>query len=221
MNLKKSVLILLLVALPKRLLPVDTISIKNYIHEYISNELQEMDIDIQIKNEHKLKNIQCKNSTYADITIQPQVQTFSTTLQCNMTQFKISGKYYKFVPIPVTKIKLHKGDLITENLLQLKNMKQNSIKNNTIRDINSLIGAKLQSTINPNSPISKKQIKPKYTINANDFLSLTYTTETLKISTKIQALENGNIGDKIKCNNVSTNNVIYATIVDKNNAKIN
>jgi flagella basal body P-ring formation protein FlgA len=188
--------------------------LKKKIAEYLKKypDIQIDDIRISMKTEkfdrpYRLKiKERSRSSRYLYLTVY--------LLQEGKIRRKLSAtvKYQRLAEVVVAKKDLLRGELITEDDVEIRKM---PVKRNYITDLSLVKGAKVRTLIKKGSPIKLTMIEPDYPVKRKSNVKVIYDRNGIKIEITGIALENGQKGQVIKVKNSSTGKILSCKVIGK------
>ncbi len=124
------------------------------------------------------------------------------------------GKFSSVEKVPVLSSNIRKGDIITQNDIELKYISKDSVKNTTIADITKIIGKQAAKNLSAGSTVGFNNIIDPVLIKKNKAVNAIYRNGAIEVRTVVIALEDGKEGDIIKLKNHESGKTFQA-IVDK------
>ncbi len=127
----------------------------------------------------------------------------------------VKGTY----PIVVTTKIITRGTILQAQHLTLQDV---AIKQNQpyIYDIQQVLGKVAKRTIRANIPIQAYMLKTPALISKGASVNIIIHTQGIRISTQGTALSNGQLHQRIKVKNNSSNKIVEAFVVDKNTVQV-
>lgn len=124
------------------------------------------------------------------------------------------GNFTALQRLPVLSSSIKKGDIITQNDIELKFIDNSTIKATTILDITKIIGKTASRNLKRGSLIQFNNIKDPILIKRNKAVNAIYKVKNIEVKTVAIALQDGKEGDIIKLRNHESGKIFQA-IVDK------
>ena len=104
--------------------------------------------------------------------------------------------------------------------LEIKKMRSNRLREDDVISQNQLVGKQAVRTIKAGKPVSKRDIREEIVIRKGQNVLAVYNHKGLQITAKLEALEDGAKGNKIKLLNTKSQKEIFGEVVDKNTVNI-
>ncbi|MEM6602711.1 MAG: flagellar basal body P-ring formation chaperone FlgA [Pseudomonadota bacterium] len=119
-----------------------------------------------------------------------------------------------YVTIPVPKIALNKGMIITEDHIDFKDVKPSMISPHIVTDPAQILGQQVRRILLKHRPIELEKTGPVILIKRNQDVSLIYRSGAILITTDGRALSDGGTGEKIKVMNLESRKIVTGQITD-------
>lgn len=162
-----------------------------------------------------IKSIKIQSSLYKFIALLNLSKDLSTEV------IEIKGRYYESINIPTIASNLPIGSKIkAEDIIWIK-YPLKKMKKSIINHEKELIGKNIKRYIKAKSPIHKSHVESAKIIEKNDIVNMFYKSNFIKIKTLGIALENGKKGDLIRIKNESSDKIVQAIIINKNDVLVN
>ncbi|WND01677.1 flagellar basal body P-ring formation chaperone FlgA [Temperatibacter marinus] len=199
------------------------------IDSAIHNEIGEENIRIQlfgfgqnimIPTTRSLDEVQINN-----LKLNQRRDNFSLTLlipegENAFKQKRVNGRVDVMTKIPVLSAALLKGEVIRQEDITWKEVKNNSIRDRYIISDRELIGMSPVRTLRPNQPIQTSSIQRPQIIKKGDLISVTLKTGPLTISMTAKAMEDGARGETIIIQNTRSKKTFEAIVHGVNSVRV-
>lgn len=149
----------------------------------------------------ELVNPNIKKSNIVKITCSRKEKPYSVNVPVNVSVFRKSLVASDNIP---------KGSLITDDLLEIEYVNENTNTASSITDKAMIIGAKSRKDIKAGDQI---KISDFCVIAKGDLVTIEAVSKGLSIKTQGQALEEGKLNDLIQVRNTKTKKIIQAVVV--------
>ena len=126
----------------------------------------------------------------------------------------LQGKYYLLVNVWVPVQNIAKGELLTEEKLQLQTIRKSKLKPFMITEKEKLIGQEAQKSLKEGKVINEKDVGAPILIKRNDIVTAVYRTDRMQITAKAIAQQDGAYGDRIEVQNAKTRKVLTGVVQD-------
>ena len=94
------------------------------------------------------------------------------------------------------------------------------IKNDTLRDDYKLVGKQAVRTLKAGKPVSEKDVREEVIVGKGQDVLVVYKNKGLQITSKMEALEDGAKGERIKLLNTKSGKEVAGKVVDKNMVEV-
>jgi len=152
-----------------------------------------------------------------------EVNETSGRFNCNVEIFAdrnlfaksaLQGKFFLMSEIWVPAFNIAKGEVITEDKLVAKTMRQSRLKPFMVTSKDKLIGLEARKSLKEGKVIGDNDIGPKILVKKDDVVIAVYRTDKMQITTKAIAQQDGALGDRIELQNMKTHKVLTGTVQD-------
>ena len=156
---------------------------------------------------------------YDSIDIQKSGKFIANVL-LGRKKYSLHGSFYKYTAVPVVKERIIKGQMISENDIEVKDLAINSLPPSTIMESDNIIGMIAKKNLEINTPFKQSDIKKQTIIARGDLVTLEWIRHNLGIKTLATALSSGGVGDLIKVKTQNSNKVVAGEIIDSSTVKM-
>lgn len=138
----------------------------------------------------------------------------------SVTTTKLVGRYFILEKILVLTKDIAKDEIIKkENLTQII-IRSNRLRDDVVKEENNLLGKQAIRTIKKGKPITSRDIRDKIVIKKGQMIMVVYKNKGLQITSKMEAIEDGAKGQRIRLINNKSNKEVVGRVVDKNMVEV-
>lgn len=138
----------------------------------------------------------------------------------NAQRFRISGRAYPALDIPVLTHRMSPGDEISEADIDWVRVPATRVSQNIIDDSTDLIGFTPRRSLRPGEPVRNSDVEPPRLVEKGSIVSVTYRLANMSLSTRGRALEDGALGEIIKIVNPRSHRTIEVEVTGTNQAQV-
>ncbi|MBU2925589.1 flagellar basal body P-ring formation chaperone FlgA [Colwellia sp. 4_MG-2023] len=144
------------------------------------------------------------------------------TIKCDSPkwQFRASAKVDLWMNLVVAKRDLQRGEILTADLLDTRSLNIASHLHGMEVNINNVIGMQVRRDINSGDVINRRLLEKQYLVNRDQHVELHVSTPTFNASVTAIALEDGQLGQRIKVKNLTSGQVVEGQVIGKGTVKI-
>ena len=124
----------------------------------------------------------------------------------------VSGNYTPMVALPALNQRMRSGDVIQSSDITTTYYPEDRIRDDMVMKPEELIGKAPARFISARRPVRMTELKAPDIIKKGAIVTSTYNTAFMRISTSVEALEGGAMGDMIRVRNVDSGVVVSAKI---------
>ena len=135
-------------------------------------------------------------------------------------RFRVTGRAYPALDIPVLTHRMSPGDKITEADVDWVRVPATQVSQNIIDDTASLIGFTPRGSRRPGEPVRNSDVEPPRMVEKGSIVSITYVLANMSLSTRGRALEDGAMGEVIKIVNPRSHRTIEVEVTGINKAVV-
>ena len=133
---------------------------------------------------------------------------------------KLVGRYFILEKILVLTKDIAKDEIIKkENLTQII-IRSNRLRDDVVKEENNLLGKQAIRTIKEGKPITSRDIRDEIVIKKGQMIMVVYKNKGLQITSKMEAIEDGAKGQRIRLINNKSNKEVIGRVVDKNMVEV-
>lgn len=133
---------------------------------------------------------------------------------------KLVGRYFVLEKVLVPTKDITKDEIIKkENLTQII-IRSNRLRDDVIKEENNLLGKQAIRTIKEGKPITSRDIRDEIVIKKGQMIMVVYKYKGLQITSKMEAIEDGAKGQRIRLVNNKSNKEVIGRVVDKNMVEV-
>ncbi len=200
--------------------------------EALQNEFVEQgvdgDVEIEIfggKTSFDLPNAQNAKILFSNMVLDEEQNRFTTDAEIfadgnPVEKTKLVGRYFIMMDVCLPVRDIMRDEIIKAGDLEVRKMRSNRLREDDVISQNQLIGKQAVRTIKSGKPISKRDIREEIIIKKGKTVLAVYNYKGLQITAKLEALEDGAKGNKIKLLNTKSQKEIFGEVVDRNTVKI-
>jgi len=135
-------------------------------------------------------------------------------------RFRVTGRAYPALDIPVLARRMSPGDKITEADVNWVRVPATHVSQNIIDDTANLIGFTPRRSLRPGEPVRNSDVEPPRMVEKGSIVSITYVLANMSLTTRGRALEDGAMGEIIKIVNPRSHRTIEVEVTGINRAAI-
>jgi flagella basal body P-ring formation protein FlgA len=193
---------------------------KNYLTEqFPSTETERISISVA-KLDPRIIIKACNVPLTANIPEKSQARNVNVKISCDEStpwQMYLSAKIEKTKAVLIAKATISKGDILTEDNIELAHIAVNKIRGDKLTDTNIIYGAKAKKRIAQGRAISKKSI---CLVCKGDVVTIIALSNSFSIKTQGVALSSANVNEQIRVKNSRSNKVITPRVQSANKVVI-
>ena len=208
---------LLIIALFREVCALSFDELQDVIATEICKREKNPNIKIELSHHKDLENRD--DISYGSINIQ-NTGKFVANVFLEKKKYLLHGSFYKYVSIPVVKRKIIKGQMISEDDVEMKDLAVSSLPPSVIMQTDEVIGKMAKRNLEINTPLKKNDVKKHVIVARGDLVTLKFVRRNLEIKTLATALNAGGIGDLIKVKIQDSNKIMLGEIIDSSTVKI-
>ncbi len=138
----------------------------------------------------------------------------------NAQRFRVTGRAYAALDIPVLTHRMSPGDEITEADVDWVRIPATRVSQNIIDDPKDLVGFTPRRSLRPGEPVRSNDVEAPRLVEKGSIVSVTYRLANMSLSTRGRALEDGALGEIIKIVNPRSHRTIEVEVTGTNEAKV-
>ncbi len=138
----------------------------------------------------------------------------------NPRRYKVSGKIYKQVMVPVASRLIPAGDTISEANLDYKLVRASRVSRNVAMHIDDVLGRSPKRTVSTGGTIALNNLGDPVTVAKGKIVAVTLKSGGITLSITGRALESGSTGDIIRVENITSRKPVQAQIVNSQEVRI-
>ncbi len=144
------------------------------------------------------------------------------TIKCDSPKwhFRASAKVDLWMNLVVAKRDLQRGEILTADLLETRSLNIASHLHGMEVNINNLVGMQVRRNINSGDVINRRLLEKQYLVNRDQHIDLQVSTPTFNASVTAIALEDGQLGQRIKVKNLTSGQIVEGQVIGKGTVKI-
>lgn len=222
--------LLLLIVWPAQALPGPTPEqqLKQHIQQELQQYLRQLGVkarqqDIQLNLPSALSDSRCDN---LDISrrqqTEPPLGRVSYSLSCTSPQrwqSRAVAQVKLFLPLVVASRTLERDEVLTADMLSLQELDISSLRHGLEFDAATLLGMTVKRRISAGSPVSRHLLQAAYLVQKGAQITVQYRGDGFAVAITAIALSDGQLGERISVQNVSSGKVIDAIVTGENNAE--
>jgi flagella basal body P-ring formation protein FlgA len=135
-------------------------------------------------------------------------------------RFRISGRVYKLVPVPVLSKRVRRGDIIREDDITWKNLYETRVTRDVVVDEDTLAGQEATRSIGPNQPVRASYLRRPQLVKKGSIVTILLQRGQMRLTAQGKSLDNGGKGDTIRIKNKHSKRIIEGEIVGAGTARV-
>ncbi|OUR75700.1 flagella basal body P-ring formation protein FlgA [Alphaproteobacteria bacterium 46_93_T64] len=152
-------------------------------------------------------------------------ETFSAILVApadaeNPRRYRVAGKIYQQVMVPVTAHLMRAGEEIREADIDYKMVRRGKVSRNVAIHIDDILGKSPRRTIRTGGLINLNNLGEPVTIPKGKIIAVTLKNGGIALSITGRALEDGAEGDVIRVENIASRKIVQAQIINAQEVRI-
>lgn len=207
-------------------MPVAAADIEAQLRRHIEQELalylqqlgmQAKQQDIQLTLPGGLSGNQCDNLQVSRRQQQePPLGRVSYTLSCDSPQrwqSRATARVALWLELVVASRTLERDEILDATMLTTQSVDIATLRHGLEFDSSALLGMTVKRRIDAGSPVSRHLLQAAWLVQKGARVTLQFSGDGFAVSTKGLALSNGQLGEKISVQNLSSGKVIDAVVV--------
>lgn len=135
-------------------------------------------------------------------------------------EFRLNGRAYAAVAIPVLRERKDYGDIIRKQDIDWIQMRADRVGSNVATSSSDLVGNTPRRMVLAGRPVAKNGVRRPILIDKGDIVTMIYQTPQMTLTTKGRAMDEGSRNDTIRVMNTQSKLIIDATITGRNKVSI-
>ena len=132
----------------------------------------------------------------------------------------LSGRFFVLGDVFVPAVEISKGELISEDKLELASVRLNRLKEDVVVEKEKLVGMQARKTLKAGKIINDREIGPYIIIKKGALVTSMYKSKGLLITAQAVALSDGAKGQTIELENTKSKKRFWAKVVDAETVEI-
>ena len=202
--------------------------IREEIHMALEEELQTDLFDLSLSTQHPNIQVAVDEDPFVSVenlSYSRKGNNFVAILLApahseNARQYKITGKIYRQVMIPVVNRSIAAGEEILETDLDFKVIRSTKIGRTTLTDIQDIIGKSPRRAMKTGSTVNLNNLGKPVTVTKGKLVAVTLNNGGIKLSITGRTLEEGQTGDIIRVENTASRKTIQAQVINAQEVRI-
>lgn len=198
-------------------------ALTNYLNQQIQHYLQrhnmhndKQQIDLFIPRGSQ--DLQCdKLLIHHTKKSSPPAGRVRLTVECESPkwQLRASAKVDLWTPLVVAKRDLQRAEILNEDLLTYRSLNIAHHLHGMETDIKPLLGMQVRRNVKTGDVITRRLLEKKYLINRDQHVDLKVSSASFTASVTAVALEDGQLGQRIKVKNLTSDAIIEGVVTAK------
>ncbi len=164
--------------------------------------------------------------TLADFNMQPVGGTFSAIVKvvglgAKPQLINLRGVAERLVRVPVLKTGLRNGDIIRAENIIWTTQKSNTVRADTIREAEMLIGSTPRRSLSAGEPVRNDSIEMPRMVSRGDLVTMVFSQHGMTLTARGRALEDGASGQVIRVSNTGSNRTIEGRVTGNKEITVN
>ncbi|WP_025898724.1 flagellar basal body P-ring formation chaperone FlgA [Sneathiella glossodoripedis] len=138
----------------------------------------------------------------------------------NPRRYKVSGKIYKQILVPVASRLIPAGEVISETNMDYKLVRANRVSRNVAVHMEDVLGRSPKRAVRTGGTIALNNLGDPVTVAKGKLVAVTLKNGGIALSITGRALESGSTGDIIRVENINSRKPVQAQIVSPQEVRI-
>lgn len=197
--------------------------VSNQIRAALEVELGTYQFEMDLPN--RFQNIHIRMDEEATVMVESlaynaRKNSFSAVLLApanseNPKRYRVSGKYFPQVMVPVTTRMIRTGEKITEADVDIRPVRENRVGRNIVLDIGELVGKSPRRAIRTGGTFNLNNLGDPVTVSKGKSVAVIFKRGGISLTMLGRALENGSTGDIIRVENTNSRKVVQAEVLNE------
>jgi flagella basal body P-ring formation protein FlgA len=202
--------------------------LKQHIQQELQQYLNQLGVkarqqDIKLNLPSALSDSHCDNlSISRRQQTEPPLGRVSYTLSCTSPQrwqSRAVAQVKLYLPLVVASRTLERDEVLTADMLSLQELDIGGIRHGLEFEPGTLLGMTVKRRISAGSPVSRHLLQAAYLVQKGAQITVQYRGDGFAVATTAIALSDGQLGERISVQNISSGKVIDAIVTGENNAE--
>lgn len=132
----------------------------------------------------------------------------------------LTGRVYPMVAVPVLERRMTAGDEIRPSDVTTMRIRANLAGRGVVLSPDEIVGMSPRHMIAPQSMIRTHEIEPFLLVKRGSRVTMTYWTDTMRLSAAGRALDDGAEGDVIRVENLNSSKTVDATVIGSGHVSV-
>lgn len=164
-----------------------------------------------------------KEWTIGSITYDERGTEFESRIRSASDQpwLTIKGAYDKMVSLPVLKRNKYRGDSITEEDVDYKEISERLLRRHYLTEPEHLVGKQVSRSIQAFQPVTAREIEVRRVIHKDKLVPLVFKTPHMEVRTVGRAQEDASGGELVAAENVDSRKIVKGMATENGEILIN
>ena len=198
---------------------VPMVSLRRAIEEELRAAHVEGEVEVEISRLRVKPHVASESEisiSVRDLSYDDRAKRFAALVSVSEDSsrlFKISGRAYSLISIPVTVRHVTPGEIIKASDIAWRSVRTFRSNYNSITDPEMLIGFKVRRPIIAGKVIRRTDVTPNILVPRGELVTIQLKTQFMRLTTRGKALDAGARGDTIRVRNTKSNKIVEARVV--------
>lgn len=165
-------------------------------------------------------NLDCKNCRFSNLKIDKEKKVYTLDLKNDDSEINITGNYYEAIKLPVVVSKISKSDLISDEKIEYRKLRNNRKYEDYFTDKLEIVGNVAMKNLTIGFPINKRDIAKGELVKRNTEVKIVYNKGSISLESIGKAISEGGIGSEIKVKNLESGKIIIGKIIDSKTVRV-
>jgi len=157
------------------------------------------------------------------LTYDPENSTFVAVVSAATVpdvKKEVSGHYFPISAIPVLKMPLRPGDVISADDIDYVDMRSTEITSSMVTEAANLIGQTPRRGISAMKPVTLTDVKMPVIVKKGDLVTMILKNDVISLTAQGRAMDNGAAGDAIRVMNSTSKQIVDAIVTGSQTVSI-
>lgn len=202
--------------------------LKQHIQQELQQYLHQLGVkarqpEIELHLPSALNDSRCDNLGISRRNqTEPPLGRVSYSLSCTAPkrwQSRAVAQVKLYLPLVVASRTLERDEVLTADMLTLQKLDISGVRHGLEFNAHTLLGMTVKRRISAGSPVSRHLLQVAYLVQKGAQITVQYRGDGFAVSTTAIALSDGQLGERISVQNISSGKVIDAVVTGENNAE--
>ena len=132
----------------------------------------------------------------------------------------VTGRFFRVVQVPVLSQRMRKGDIIGKHDIQYLPLRESSLNQSFVMDVEDLVGQTPRRGVAALKPIIVGDVHAPLVVNKGDLVTMVLNKKGISLTAQGKAIDNGAQGGIVRIMNINSHKIVEAEVTGAQKVRV-